>query len=137
MQPSTPRHGAFSYTINIDWSCNHAISWTPLEAADGELQWQQQQQRKRQGRGAMAGVDKGPSRELQAFIEREQQLAQVQQMVATLTETCFEKCVSSPGSYLSSRETSCIENCAKRFIDATQYILQRAAHKAEGAGPSF
>jgi import inner membrane translocase subunit TIM8 len=77
-----------------------------------------------------AAADKAPSRELQAFLEREQQLAQVQQMIATLTEVCFEKCVSSPGSYLSSRESSCIENCAKRFVDTTQFILQRAAHKA-------
>lgn len=85
---------------------------------------------------ASAG-DKAPSKELQAFLEREQQLAQVQQMIATLTEVCFEKCISSPGSYLSSRESSCIENCAKRFVDTTQFILQRAAHKAEGGGPSF
>lgn len=73
---------------------------------------------------------KAPSRELQQFIEREQQLAQVQQMIATLTEVCWDKCISSPGSYLSSRESSCVENCAKRFVDSTQYILQRAAHKA-------
>lgn len=85
----------------------------------------------------MAAEQKGPSRELQAFIEREQQLAQVQQMIATLTEVCFEKCVSSPGSYLSSRETSCIENCAKRFVDTTQFILQRAAHKADSSSSSF
>jgi import inner membrane translocase subunit TIM8 len=85
-----------------------------------------------------AAADKAPSPELQAFLEREQQLAQMQQMIATLTEVCFEKCISSPGSYLSSRESSCIENCAKRFIDATQFILQRAAHKAgEGGGSSF
>jgi import inner membrane translocase subunit TIM8 len=84
-----------------------------------------------------SAADKGPSREMQAFLEREQQLAQVQQMIASLTEVCFEKCISSPGSYLSSRETTCIENCAKRFIDTTQFILQRAAHKAEGGGSAF
>lgn len=85
----------------------------------------------------MAAEAKGPSKELQAFIEREQQLAQVQQMIATLTEVCFEKCISSPGSYLSSRETSCIENCAKRFVDTTQFILQRAAHKADSNSSTF
>lgn len=80
-----------------------------------------------------AAADKGPSKEMQAFLEREQQLAQVQQMIASLTEVCFEKCISSPGTYLSSRETNCIENCAKRFIDTTQFILQRAAHKADSS----
>ncbi len=85
----------------------------------------------------MAVEAKGPSQELQAFIEREQQLAQVQTMIATLAEVCWDKCVSSPGSYLSSRESSCIENCAKRFIDSTQYILQRAAHKANDPSSGF
>jgi mitochondrial import inner membrane translocase subunit TIM8 len=80
-------------------------------------------------------ADKGPSPELQSFIEREQQLAQVQQMIATLTDVCWDKCVSSPGAYLSGRETSCLDNCAKRFVDATQFVLQRAQHKAQaGAG---
>ncbi len=74
------------------------------------------------------------SAELQQFIQRESQVAQIQQMVATLTDVCWDKCISSPSSYLSSKETSCLENCAKRFVDATQYILQRAAHKAGGAG---
>jgi len=85
----------------------------------------------------MAGQDKQPSRELQSFIAREQQLAQVQTMIASLTDVCWDKCISSPGTYLSSRETNCIENCAKRFIDTTQYVLQRAAHKAQDPTASF
>jgi hypothetical protein len=52
-------------------------------------------------------------------------------------DVCWDKCISSPGSYLSGRENSCIENCAKRFIDATQYILQRAAHKAQDPSGGF
>lgn len=76
------------------------------------------------------------SAELQQFIARESQVAQVQQMIATLTDLCFDKCVTSPGTYLSSRETSCMQNCALRFVDATQFILQRAAHKANEKGGS-
>lgn len=77
------------------------------------------------------------SQELASFIQREQQVAQVQQMIAMLTDVCWDKCISSPGSYLSGRETSCLENCSKRFIDATQYILQRAAHKANEGDRQF
>jgi import inner membrane translocase subunit TIM8 len=78
--------------------------------------------------------DAAASAQLQAFLEREQQVAQVQQMIATLTDVCWEKCISSPGSYLSGRESSCLENCAKRFIETTQFILQRASHKAQQGG---
>lgn len=52
------------------------------------------------------------------------------QMIGTLTDVCWDKCISSPGNYLSSKENSCLENCAKRFIETTQFIMQRAAHKA-------
>jgi import inner membrane translocase subunit TIM8 len=74
------------------------------------------------------------SAQLQAFLEREQQVAQVQQMIATLTDICWDKCIASPGNYLSGRESSCMENCAKRFVETTQYVLQRAAHKAQQGG---
>lgn len=70
------------------------------------------------------------SAELQQFIARESQVAQVQQMISTLTDVCWDKCVSSPGTYLSNKESSCLENCTKRFVEVTQFILQRAAHKA-------
>jgi import inner membrane translocase subunit TIM8 len=75
-----------------------------------------------------------PSAQLQQFIEKEQQLAQLQSMIAQLTDLCWDKCISSPGAYLTPKETTCLQNCAKRFIDSTQYILQRAAHKASESG---
>lgn len=77
------------------------------------------------------------SAELQQFLQRESQVAQVQQMIATLSDVCWDKCISSPGSYMSSKETACLENCAKRFVDATQFILQRASHKAGGDASGF
>ncbi|GFH07340.1 zf-Tim10_DDP domain-containing protein [Haematococcus lacustris] len=62
------------------------------------------------------------SAEMQQFIQRESQVAQIQQMIATLTDTCWDKCIlSTPGTYLSSKESSCLENCAKRSLPAKQY----------------
>mmetsp|Transcript_21095 Transcript_21095/g.58575 ORF Transcript_21095/g.58575 Transcript_21095/m.58575 type:complete len:85 (+) Transcript_21095:77-331(+) len=83
-------------------------------------------------------MDREPSPELQQFLARESQIAQVQQMISTLSDVCWDKCISSPGSYMSSKETACLENCAKRFVETTQFILQRASHKAsEASGSSF
>ncbi|EFJ40539.1 hypothetical protein VOLCADRAFT_69398 [Volvox carteri f. nagariensis] len=77
--------------------------------------------------------DQAVSAELQQFIARESQVAQIQSMIATLTEVCWDTCIQSPGSYLSSKEQTCLENCARRFVETTQYILQRAAHKADSS----
>lgn len=41
-------------------------------------------------------------------------------------QTCWDKCMGSPGNYLSSRESACFENCAKRFLETTQLIMQVA-----------
>ena len=41
-----------------------------------------------------------------------------------MAQTCWDKCMGSPGNYLSSRETACFENCAKRFLETTQLIMQ-------------
>jgi import inner membrane translocase subunit TIM8 len=79
------------------------------------------------------GGEQQISPELQNFIQRESQVAQIQGMIASLTDVCWDKCVTAPGSYLSSKEESCLQNCAGRFIDCTQFILQRAQHKAEGS----
>lgn len=40
------------------------------------------------------------SPQLQQFILQEQAKAQLQQTVARLTDECWDKCISSPGSYL-------------------------------------
>ena len=63
--------------------------------------------------------------EMQEFIMREQMRAQVQQTVARVTDVCWEKCLGTPGRSLSSREEACLSECARRFIEATQLVVQR------------
>ncbi len=49
-------------------------------------------------------------------------------MYNTLTERCFATCVSSFRSKsLDKYETSCVENCAARFIKMTQRVGLRFA----------
>ena len=63
-------------------------------------------------------------------------LPQIQQTVARVTEVCWDKCVGYPGRSLSGRESGCMADCAKRFIETTQFIVQRFQAKAgaEGGG---
>ncbi|KAL7433287.1 hypothetical protein ACHAXH_002049 [Discostella pseudostelligera] len=49
-------------------------------------------------------------------------------MYNTLTERCFSTCISSFRSKsLDKYETSCVENCAERFIKMTQRVGLRFA----------
>lgn len=72
--------------------------------------------------------------EMQEFIMREQMRAQVQQTVARVTDVCWDKCIGTPGRSLSSREESCLSECAKRFIDTTQLVVQRFQQQAGQSG---
>jgi len=39
---------------------------------------------------------------------------------------------SSAGNYLSSREQACLDNCARRFLDTTQFVVKYFQAKAGG-----
>ncbi|XP_056328782.1 mitochondrial import inner membrane translocase subunit Tim8 A [Danio aesculapii] len=63
--------------------------------------------------------------QLQQFIEIESQKQRFQQLVHQMTEVCWEKCMDKPGPKLDSRTEVCFVNCVERFIDTSQFILNR------------
>nr|ACO08268.1 Mitochondrial import inner membrane translocase subunit Tim8 A [Oncorhynchus mykiss] len=63
--------------------------------------------------------------QLQQFIEIEPQKQRFQQLVHQMTEACWEKCMDKPGPKLDSRTEICFANCVERFIDTSQFILNR------------
>ncbi|KAL3153249.1 hypothetical protein ABBQ38_011600 [Trebouxia sp. C0009 RCD-2024] len=79
----------------------------------------------------------GFSPELQRAVQQEQAKAQLQRTVSELTSTCWEKCIGTPGRSLSSREEACLSDCARRFIDTTNFIVQRAQSQQGGGGGGF
>lgn len=62
---------------------------------------------------------------MQAFIAEENQKAAVQQIIAKLTETCWDKCMGKPGTKLSNWESDCLSNCAERFLDTSIFIVEK------------
>jgi import inner membrane translocase subunit TIM8 len=64
-------------------------------------------------------------------METEQQKSVIQQAIAKLTETCFEKCVNQPGKELSSSERNCIANCAGRYLDSSVFVVNRMMAKRQ------
>ncbi|XP_020248405.1 mitochondrial import inner membrane translocase subunit TIM8 [Asparagus officinalis] len=66
------------------------------------------------------------SAEFQRMIEQERQKAMVSEMVGKLTNLCWDKCITgTPGSKFSSGETSCLTNCAQRYVDMSVIIMKR------------
>jgi len=64
--------------------------------------------------------------QMQRFIEAETQKQRFQQLVHSLTEECWDTCVQgAPGSRLDRKTEGCIVNCVERFIDTSNYIVNR------------
>jgi len=64
----------------------------------------------------------------------------IQQTVARITDVCWDTCLpGTPGRSLSSKEQACVSECAKRFIEATQFVIARFQSRAreDAAGGGF
>jgi import inner membrane translocase subunit TIM8 len=80
---------------------------------------------------------------LQRFLEAETQRQRFQQLVHSITDECWDTCVSgAPGQKLDRKTETCVVNCVERFIDTSNYIVNRLekegeaelAHEAKAGG---
>ena len=71
----------------------------------------------------------GQMKDMQQFLETENQKAVIQQAIAKLTEQCFEKCIGKPGTKLDSSEANCVANCAGRYLDSSVFVVNRMMAK--------
>ncbi|KAF8113766.1 hypothetical protein N665_0045s0012 [Sinapis alba] len=63
--------------------------------------------------------------QLMKFLSQEKERAMANEVVAKITSSCWDKCVDKPGSKFSSSESSCLSNCALRYMDMTMLIMKR------------
>ena len=75
--------------------------------------------------------DERQVKDLQTFMETEQQKQVIQAAIAKLTETCFDKCINKPGAKLDSSEANCVANCAGRFLDSSVFVVSRMMAKRQ------
>ncbi|KAL2112676.1 hypothetical protein VUR80DRAFT_6832 [Thermomyces stellatus] len=55
-------------------------------------------------------------------VRTESSVANAQKLMNNLKSSCFEKCVSTPGSSLSSSESSCVTNCMEKYMAAWNLV---------------
>ncbi|CEO99718.1 Mitochondrial import inner membrane translocase subunit [Plasmodiophora brassicae] len=69
-------------------------------------------------------------REVQDFLQKQQQVALVQQAISKLTDICWDKCLDKhPGSSLSNRESTCLTQCAQRYLDTSAFVMNQLVQK--------
>lgn len=80
------------------------------------------------GEGASSGL------EFQQAVALEQQKLQFMQQIHKVNDVCWDMCLGSPSSSLSSREQTCISNCVERFVDTSVLLVNRFAQLAQKMG---
>ncbi|XP_070016964.1 mitochondrial import inner membrane translocase subunit TIM8-like [Nicotiana sylvestris] len=64
--------------------------------------------------------------ELQQFLSQEKERAMLNEVVAKLTSSCWEKCVTGTlGSKFSFSESNCLTHYAQRYMEMSAIIMKR------------
>jgi len=70
---------------------------------------------------------------LASFIEQENQKQRFQSVVHSLTEQCWELCAPSISSRLDGKSETCLANCVERFIDSSNYIINKLGQEGSAS----
>mmetsp|Transcript_4410 Transcript_4410/g.9523 ORF Transcript_4410/g.9523 Transcript_4410/m.9523 type:complete len:80 (+) Transcript_4410:34-273(+) len=64
------------------------------------------------------------SQELAGEVNNQVMAAVFEMLRSTITNKCFETCVTRPSSSLSGSEQQCLAKCTDRFVDALQVVAK-------------
>merc|ERR1711920_1142493 len=78
-----------------------------------------------QGGGGGGGSGREPSEtEIMGAIKQQVSSLQTMEFLKTVRDKCYAACIPKPGSSLSSREETCLDNCMDRYADAIKTVTQ-------------
>ncbi|KAK6203986.1 Mitochondrial import inner membrane translocase subunit tim8 [Pestalotiopsis sp. IQ-011] len=72
--------------------------------------------------------------QLRTFLANENQKARVQSTIHSLTDVCWNKCVTGAikSGQMDKNEQSCMANCADRFLDASSLTMKHLQNMRQG-----
>ncbi|XP_074603826.1 mitochondrial import inner membrane translocase subunit Tim13 [Brevipalpus obovatus] len=73
-------------------------------------------------------------------VKQEIAIANVSELLKSMTDKCFRKCVTKPGISIDSSENKCLSFCTDRYIDTwnlvTRVYSNRIQRESGGGGIS-
>nr|CUU97752.1 hypothetical transcript [Hymenolepis microstoma] len=55
-------------------------------------------------------------------MKAEVAIASARDLMDQLTNKCFEKCITRPGTSLDNSEQKCLSNCMDRYMDSMNFV---------------
>lgn len=57
-------------------------------------------------------------------VQQQLAIANLQQFMETVQKKCFERCITKPGTSISSSEQQCITRCCDRYSEALEVVTK-------------
>ena len=62
--------------------------------------------------------------EVQALMQMNERI-KINETLQMLTGRCWDLCMGYPSSKLDSRTENCVKNCVQRFLDSSNYVVNK------------
>ncbi|GLG99397.1 Mitochondrial import inner membrane translocase subunit Tim13 [Gryllus bimaculatus] len=69
--------------------------------------------------------------ELMEQVKTQIAVANAQELLTKMTEKCFKKCISKPGTSLDSSEQKCVAMCMDRYMDAWNLVSRAYSNRIQ------
>ncbi|XP_029165995.1 mitochondrial import inner membrane translocase subunit Tim13-like [Nylanderia fulva] len=69
--------------------------------------------------------------ELMQQVKHQMAIANAQELLTRITEKCFKKCISKPGTSLDTSEQKCIAMCMDRYMDSFNLISKTYSERIQ------
>ncbi|XP_071954754.1 mitochondrial import inner membrane translocase subunit Tim13-like [Antedon mediterranea] len=86
--------------------------------------------------GGSGKLDSSQREQLMGQVKSQIALANAQELLQKMTDKCFKKCITKPGTSLDNSEQKCIAMCMDRYMDAWNTVsraynqrLQKERHR--------
>lgn len=67
-------------------------------------------------------IDPAQREQLMDSVKQQVALANAQEILQRMSEKCFKKCITRPGSSLDNSEQKCIAMCMDRYMDSWNLV---------------
>ncbi|XP_076337661.1 mitochondrial import inner membrane translocase subunit Tim13 [Tachypleus tridentatus] len=78
--------------------------------------------------GKLSGAQR---EELMDQVKQQIAVANAQELLQKMTEKCFKKCISKPGTSLDNSEQKCIAMCMDRYMDSWNLVSRTYSNRIQ------
>ena len=71
---------------------------------------------------------------LQNAVVTQTNIMNAKYLISKVNENCFDKCIPSPGSSLSSKEQTCLSSCMEKYIEAWNVVSRTYVGRLQKEG---